>query len=539
MSNEKLETLLAYRKMGLPIFPMNVFFDPKEGKNQKRPVVKWQKYQTELPTEAEITEWATKYNSWGMATGELSRIIVVDVDTDKIEDAEMVLGVDLHSSMAVKTPSGGMHFYYKWSEELRNTVKIEDSPIDFRGDGGLVVIPPSHGEWGKYEWVHEPSDMSRAMLPELPPQIKALLTINHNKVKVEIDRTGKANMFIDGERNAASVIAIRKLLGKMPQELWMSSGWYAFQHWCKTFCQPAIDDFQIKATFDWWVRANAKGTTAGVTPKTMMEAGLERIEERAIEATAPNTGYDKLDSFIKGWIPGHLYVLTGETNAGKTACACNFMYRAWKQKKKITYFALEPDVGVVEYVAGIHHKKRWSDIKDEDLKLDLPGMSVFTKETHPKLSDLLATIEKMERQDLIIVDHIGYFTSSPDDKRGKTDQESDAIKRIVGAAKKKKTAIMIIAHPRKPMGRNKKNNPLTMNEISGSAAFKQDATDVMILHMDKDEDDPHGMTNAPTGYILLPKVKTGKSGTVEIYFVPDSPVMIEKEEQGHLQASMF
>lgn len=534
-----LETLQFYKKMGMPIFPMKVFYDEKEKKNQKRPVVEWKKYQTELPSDEELTTWASKYSAWGMATGELSRIVVVDVDTDKLEDAEAVLGVSLSSSMMVKTVTGGTHIYYKWSEELRNTVKIEDSPIDFRGDGGLVVIPPSKGAWGEYVWTHELSDMSKALLPELPAQIKALLTLNQSKVKVEIDhKSGNSTMFIDGERNAASVIAIRKLLGKMPQELWMTSGWYAFQHWCKTFCQPELEDFQIKATFDWWVRANFQGVEKKRTLGTM-EAGLERIEEREIEKTAPTTGYAVLDSLIKGWIPGHLYVLTGETNAGKTACACNFMYRVVSQGKKVIYFALEPDVGVVEYVAGIHHKKRWSDITDDDLKMDLPGIGIFTKESHSKLETLLKTIESMERQDLIIVDHIGYFTNDATDRRSKTDQESDAIKRIVGAAKKKKTAIMIIAHPRKPIGSNKKNKPLTMNEISGSAAFKQDATDILILHMDKDPDDQHMMTNLPTGVILLPKVKTGKSGSVEIYFVPDSPVMLEKDEQGTVQARMF
>lgn len=539
MSNELLKTLLDYKKMGLPIFPMKVFYDEKDGKNQKRPVVKWQKYQTELPTDEEITDWADKYTAWGMATGELSRIIVVDVDTDKIEDAEAVLGVSLHSPMMVKTGGGGTHIYYKWEEELRNTVKIEDSPIDFRGDGGLVVIPPSKGSWGEYSWVRPISDMSRMLLPELPPQIKALLTINKTKVKVEITDKGDGTIFRDGERNAASVIAIRKLLGKMPQELWLSSGKYAFQHWCKTFCEPALDDFQVNATFDWWVRANAKGSTAEIRPKTTMEVALERIEERKVEATAPKTGYDNLDKYIKGWLPGHLYVFTGETNAGKSACACNFIYRAYKQGKKVTYFALEPDVGVIEYLAGIHHRKKWADITDEDLKLDLQGVNIFTKESHPKLDDLLRTIETMERQDLIVVDHIGYFTNNQNDRRSKIDQESDAIKRIVGAAKKKKTAIFIIAHPRKPMTSTKKIKPLTMNEISGSAAFKQDATDVMILHMDKDESDSFGLTNAPTGRIMLPKVKTGKSGTIPIYFIPDSPVMIEEGEHATLQAAMF
>lgn len=540
MNNESLlETLLSYRSWGLPIFPMSVFWDEKEKKNVKRPVVKWQKYQTELPTVEEIKEWSDKYTAWGMATGELSRIFVVDVDTDKIEDAESVLGCSLHSNMMVKTISGGTHIYYKWSEELRNTVKLEGAPIDFRGDGGLVVIPPTKIATGEYKWLHEPSDMSRALLPELPSQVKALLTINHTKVKVNITEKGDGTIFRDGERNAASVVAIRKLLGEVPQNLWLSTGWYAFNHWCKTFCEPELDNFQIKATFDWWVRANAKGSTAPVQAKSTMQVALERVEERKYEADAPVTGYTVLDSYIKGWIPGHLYVLTGETNAGKTACACNFAYRANKQKKKVTYFALEPDAGVIEYFAGIHHNKRWSSITDEDLKIDLPGLSIFTKETHPKLADLLNTIEKMERQDLIIVDHIGYFTNNAEDRRSKTDQESEAIKRIVGAAKKKKTAIMIIAHPRKPLGANKKNNPLTMNEISGSAAYKQDATDVIILHRIKDDADPFKMVNSPEGVLYLPKVKTGKSGAVEIYFKPDSPIMVEKREAAEIQTMMF
>jgi archaellum biogenesis ATPase FlaH len=535
---ELLEQLLNYRKMGMSIFPMNVIFDKKENKTQKRPAIQWAKYQKELPTEDEIRSWALKYTSFGMATGELSRIVVVDVDTDKLSDAESVLGVDLVSSMMVKTISGGTHIYYKWSEEVRNTVKIEDSPIDFRGDGGLVVIPPSKSETGNYEWLSPISDLSKTMLPELPEEIKKLLTINKNRVVVDLNAP-KTALFSDGERNAASVVAIRKLMGRMPQDLWLSSGWYAFQYWCKTFCQPALDDFQIKATFDWWTRANAVADKPSVTPKSTMEVGLERIEERKYEAVAPKTGYPKLDEHMKGWIPGHLYVLTGETNSGKSALACNFLYRAWKQKKKITYFALEPDAGVIEYLAGIHHSKRWADITDNDLKLDLQGVNIFTKDSHPKLSDLLKTIATIERQDLIIVDHIGYFTNNPDDRRGKTDQESDAIKQIVGAAKRKKTAIMIIAHPRKPITNSKRERVISMNDISGSAAFKQDATDLMILHRIKDEEDIHGLTNTDIGFINLPKVKTGKPGSIAIQFIHDSPVILEENEAGDRSSQEF
>jgi len=527
-----LEILTFYvDELRVPIFP--VIISREGNKTNKKPAVEWKKYQTELPTHEQLASWASKYTAWGMPTGEKSRIVVVDVDMQGLEGAEQILGVDLHSTMTVTTASGGTHLYYKWEEELRNTTKIENAPIDFRGDGGFVVIPPTTSQWGSYTWRKTPNSSLKMMLPDLPKQIKTLLSSGKTHVHINV---GDGEVFRDGNRNAASTVALRKLLGEIPQSQWPTTGWFAFTHWCKTYCEPELDDVQIKATFNWWVGTNVQKGKAPVL--TTKEAGDLRNLDRAIEKTAPKTGYPCLDEQMIGWIPGHLYILTGETNAGKTAAACNFMYRVQQQGKKVTYFALEPDLGVMEFIAGIHHKKRWKDITDEDIAVDLPGILIYQKESHSKLTDLLHTIKTMDRQDLIIVDHIGYFTSNPSDKRSKTDQESDAIKQIVGAAKKQQCAIMIIAHPRKPS--NGSGKTLTMNEISGSASFKQDATDVLILHMDKDKGDEHHLKNLPKGVILLPKIKTGKSGGyVPIYFVPESPVMLEESENADAQARGF
>jgi len=513
-------------ELNLPIFPIKLTQNEK-GKWDKIPLVKWSKYQQQLPSEEEINHWCNRYTNYGLATGELSRIVVVDVDMANLEEAEMILGETLTSPIMVHTPSGGMHIWYRWSEELRNTVKLEGAPIDFRGDGGYVVIPPSKHKDGAYLFKKPITPTLKMLIPDLPQSIVRLLSMNHSKVRVDLNTPANNDVFRDGQRNAASVVAIRKLLGKMPQELWLSSGWFAFNYWCKTFCQPALDDFQIKATFDWWIRVNVKSNE--VVGKKTMQIGIERIEERKLEKTAPTTGYPSLDEKIKGWIPGHLYTFTGETNAGKTAAACNFAYRVAQQGKLSTYFALEPDVGVIEYLAGIHHRKRWDMLTDEDLKIDIQGMTIFTKEDNMNLKKLVKTIEDMPRQDLIIVDHIGYFTDDPTDKRGKTDKESDAIKRIVSAAKAKNTAIMIIAHPRKNTESKKKNAPLSINDIAGSAAFKQDSTDVLIFHMEKDETDIYNLTYTQNGVILIHKAKTGKPGAVQVHFIPDSPIM----EEGH------
>jgi hypothetical protein len=55
----------------------------------------------------------------------------------------------------VHTGQGGTHFYYRYPEtEVRNRAGILGRRIDVRGEGGLVVAPPSvHPDTGRaYEW---------------------------------------------------------------------------------------------------------------------------------------------------------------------------------------------------------------------------------------------------------------------------------------------------------------------------------------------------------------------------------------------------
>ena len=42
----------------------------------------------------------------------------------------------------MKTPSGGVHLYYRAEKQISNKVNLYDG-IDIRGEGGYVVAPPS------------------------------------------------------------------------------------------------------------------------------------------------------------------------------------------------------------------------------------------------------------------------------------------------------------------------------------------------------------------------------------------------------------
>ena len=53
-------------------------------------------------------------------------------------------------------------------------------------------------------------------------------------------------------------------------------------------------------------------------PNSLDTIKNKRLLERELEKTAPLTGYEDLDRIIKGFIPGHVYTVTGVTNDGST-----------------------------------------------------------------------------------------------------------------------------------------------------------------------------------------------------------------------------
>lgn len=94
----------------------------------------------------------------GVPTGTASGVVVVDVDVHgpvngfdafgRAHEAGLVDGWQL----LVSTPSGGMHAYYPATAGLsQRSWQVARAGIDFRGDGGYIVTPPSAvtGERGR------------------------------------------------------------------------------------------------------------------------------------------------------------------------------------------------------------------------------------------------------------------------------------------------------------------------------------------------------------------------------------------------------
>ena len=103
----------------------------------------------------------------GIVTGAISGIIVLDIDGAKGKESIKKHNLHLPPTPAARSGGDGLHYYFKHpGYPCRNFTKKYPG-VDFRGDGGYIVAPPSvHPNGQRYEWVIAPSEEDLAEAPE-------------------------------------------------------------------------------------------------------------------------------------------------------------------------------------------------------------------------------------------------------------------------------------------------------------------------------------------------------------------------------------
>jgi hypothetical protein len=120
------------------------------------------------PSKKSLIDWATQYPNAniGLITGELSDITVVDIDDPNL--IEGMLDRYGKTPLQVRTPSDGVHLYYRHSGEGCQNLRTEGLAVDIKGQGGFVVAPPSIGDNGAYAFM----EGDWLCIPNLPPMLK-------------------------------------------------------------------------------------------------------------------------------------------------------------------------------------------------------------------------------------------------------------------------------------------------------------------------------------------------------------------------------
>ena len=125
-------------------------------------------------SEALIQSWVQEGGNVGTLTGSASGIAVIDIDNHNgvdglgnLKDFLDTYDIELPKTHVIKTPSGGLHYYFKLDEKYNDTQFIQNHKqlegVDFQTHGRYVVAPPSQID-GKYSEVIR--DVEMAELPE-------------------------------------------------------------------------------------------------------------------------------------------------------------------------------------------------------------------------------------------------------------------------------------------------------------------------------------------------------------------------------------
>jgi len=150
------------------------------GTREKKCKTLWTKFQKEKPSQFLIDAWKkSPIQNWAIVCGEISNLVVFDVDTKNGGDPTPFLNRGMYE---VRTPSGGYHFYTSYDPLLESTkhkkAKTDGilKAVDVQSNGAIVFCPPTEFPNGKYTIVNDvpitplPTDLLAKVLEELEPE---------------------------------------------------------------------------------------------------------------------------------------------------------------------------------------------------------------------------------------------------------------------------------------------------------------------------------------------------------------------------------
>ena len=168
---------LSYLNLGwvpVPMRPQTSFF------RDKKPYIKWKKYQSERPTKKDIKEWWSKWPGAGIGivTGKISGIVAIDFDGEGAQYLYREKIGNRPGTISFSSRPGHEQDLYKYPEErdIKNITGLMKG-VDIRGEGGLIVVPPTkHWSGSDYTWGNiNPLEDSLTDLLELPLELLDLI----------------------------------------------------------------------------------------------------------------------------------------------------------------------------------------------------------------------------------------------------------------------------------------------------------------------------------------------------------------------------
>ncbi len=309
-----LDLALKYSDLGLQTFQLK----PRE----KTPIVKWADVAT---TDRNMIVGWYEHNpdaNLGIACGERSNIVVLDVDKDKggyesLAELQERYG-KLPETPVCRTGSGGEHIYFLYPNgvDIRNSAGKLGAGLDIRANGGYVVAPPSiHPNGNRYEWVVLPSRVPFAPMPD------GLVELLHEK-QIAIAEHAPGGKIISGYRNDT----LARMAGSMRRRGFDSDAIFeALKRHNRKYCEPPLSDgevYQISESIGRY-EPQDKPVVPAPLPSAWdvidsLEADIVERQKNPRDVWGIHYAWDYLSLVTGGKQAGELIILAGEPGVGKS-----------------------------------------------------------------------------------------------------------------------------------------------------------------------------------------------------------------------------
>lgn len=526
------ECAYALLKSGKSIFPV--------GKD-KRPLVRsWQEFQTRRATKEELDKWFEMWPdmNYAVVTGKISGIAVIDIDPRHGGVLDDRFPQD---TTIIKTGNGGYHLYYKWSEGIGNRTNVYEG-IDVRGEGGYVVGPLSNTEieqngvktGGLYTIMK-----SRPFLP-FP------LNLGQDRPK-ERHSLGDLVAQPEGSRNDSLTSVVGKLLLTTNPENWNTEIYPVVCAINQTY-NPPLDIREVNTIYrsicnkelqrrkqleeekkkikDEKVKELLTQVQTEISTdlpiedqeeaqKRLLEvakiyAGEDRLEtseeislrlDNEPEEEKIMSGYEKLDSIIKGFRLGQLVIVSGYTKHGKSNFTMD-LTRKLKQYNPV-WFPLE--MGAEEMVRIFKERK-------QEIPHFLAPRTVTAVSLEWIESKIVEGIAKYNSK-IVMIDQLDFIV--PLQMKDHHQMVGETVRAVRSLARKWGVTIFLICHLN---GQAKMTQAPSMENLKGSTSIQQEADIVMMVWRETEKKNFEFIQTNNTMILVQANRRGGTTGNVKMVY---------------------
>lgn len=245
--------------------------------------------------------------------------------------------------------------------------------------------------------------------------------------------------------------------------------------------------------------------------------------------TGMDTGFEKINQVIGGFVKSQVIILAARPGIGKTSLALNLAVSAAQtNKENIMLFSLEMSQQelynrILSFSSHIEmYKYKYGKLNEEDLQKDnitrdrLKKLNIYINDSAVmKVNDIKNDVYRLEREKdkvgLVIVDYLQLLEGERAESRyAQVSQISRELKQL---AKDLNVCVLVLSQLNREVETRKGKRP-QLSDLRDSGAIEQDADIVGLMHVDQIE------YNDDVDILLLDIAKNrhGRTGEIPLYF---------------------